>query len=94
MGKHTPGPLQVGDESPEGAFHIRGGVRGQRLGLAYSAADARLWASAPLLLDALRDVVKTWHTPYEAVPPTMDEVEQMARSIEMAEAAIAEAEGE
>lgn len=46
---HTIGPITWTGPSKEGAYHLRGGLWRHRIGLAYSEADARLWAKAPEL---------------------------------------------
>ena len=64
----TPGPLRYPEEpSREGAYHLRD-TNGHRVGLAYSLADAKLWASAPDLLAAC----KAAESALRELDPTMD----------------------
>ena len=49
---HTPGPLHASLTEHIGGYSIRK-AGGQRVGVAWTAEDAQLWASAPELVAAL-----------------------------------------
>lgn len=56
MSKHTPGPLRAGCETRDAVFPILT-HSGMMVGLAMCEDDAKLWAEAPAMLEALRSIV-------------------------------------